>query len=109
MRRLGYLVFGFTPMLAAAAFAQALNIGIKDGTFVQAQAGGPMSGQVRSDGVDRMNEQGKPEVPTVFPAAPDKGKDAYHAKGRKAKQDSSRNGSSQVRKGNKQQPKDSGG
>ena len=116
MRKLGYLVFGFTPMLTAAAFAQALNMGIKEGTFMQAQAGGPMSGQGQagqtgSGGMDRMSEQGKPDVPTVFPAESDKGKDkgGYHAKDRKAKQDPPRDRSSQVRKDSKQQPKDSGG
>jgi hypothetical protein len=116
MRRLDYIAIGFTSMLTAAAFAQALNGGIKEGPFMQAQAGGPMSGQGQmgqngSGSMDRMNEQGKPDVPTVFPAESGKGKDkgGYHAKDRKAKRDQPRDSSSQVRKDSKQQPKDSGG
>jgi hypothetical protein len=113
MRRLDYIVIGFTSMLTATALAQALNGGIKEGTFMQAQAGGQMSGQGQtgSGGMDRMNEQDRRDVPAVFPAESDKGKDkgGYHAKDRKAKQDPPRDSSSQVRKDSKQQPKDSGG
>lgn len=117
MRRLSYLVFGFTPMLSAAAFAQALNMGIKDGTFMQAQAGGPTSGKGQTGqtesggGMDRMNEQGKPYDPMASPAASNKGKDkgGHRAEDRKAKQNPARDSSSQVRKDSKQQPKDSGG
>jgi len=113
MRKLKYIVIGFSSMLTAAAFAQALNMGIKEGPFMQAQAGGQMSGQgqMGSGNMDRMNEQGKPDVPAVFPAESDKGKDkgGYHAKDRKAKQDPPRDSSSQVRRDSKQQPKDSGG
>jgi hypothetical protein len=113
MRRLSYLAFGFTPMLTAAAFAQALNMGIKEGTFMQAQAGGQngqgQAGQTGSGGMDRMNEQGKPNDPMGSPAAADKDKGGYHPKNRKAKQNPARDSSSQVRKDSKQQPKDSGG
>jgi len=111
MRKLSIIVIGLTPMLTAAAFAQAPNAG--DEIIVQAQAGGQMNGQGQTSqpapsGMDRMNEQGKPYDPTASPAASDKDKAGYQAKERKAKQDPSRDNPSQVRKDGKQ-PKDSGG
>jgi len=113
MRNLNYLVLGVTSMFAAAALAQS-HVSIKDGTFVLAQAGNPMSGQGRtgqpgSGDMDRPNEQGKPVEPMASPRTSDKDKGGYHTENRKAKQDPARDSSSQVRKDSKQQPKDSGG
>ena len=112
-RSLNYLVLGFTSMFTAAAVAQS-QVGIKDGTFVQAQAGNPTSGQGRtgqpgSGDMDRMNEQGKTGVPMTSPLISDKDKGGYHAEDRKVKQDPAKESSSQVQKGSKQQTKDSGG
>jgi len=115
MRSPNYFVLVFTSLFAAAALAQS-HAGIKDGTFVQAQAGNPMSGQGRtgqpgSSDADRPNEYGKPVEPMASPLTSDKDKDkeSYHTEERKAKQDPARESSSQVRKSSKQQPKDSGG
>src|SRR5258708_17327914 len=101
MRKLSTIVIGLTPLLAAAAFAQAPNAG--DEIIVQAQAGGQMNGQGQTgqpapSGIDRTNEQGKPYDPMASPAASDKDKGGYQANERKAKQDPSRDKPSQRRK-----------
>jgi hypothetical protein len=112
MRSLNYIVLGFTPMLAVAAFADALNVGIKEGMIVQAQAGGQVNGQTGQGGsagnMERINDQGKTKEPMTLDKDKDQG--AYPVRGRDAKQDPARDGSSsQVRKGKKDLPKDSGG
>jgi len=109
MRRLNFIVLGFTPMLAMAAFAEALNVGMKEGMIVQAQAGGPGNGQAGraapGGDMDRVNDQGKTKEPMSFDKDKDHGR--YSTRGRDAKQDPARDGSSsQARKGRKEMPKD---
>jgi hypothetical protein len=112
MRSLTYIVLGFMPVFASAAFAEALNIGMKEGIIVQAQAGGQVNGQTGQAGpagsMERMNDQGKTKEPMSYDKAKEQG--AYPARGRDAGQDPARDGSSsQARKPKKDLPKDSGG
>jgi len=111
MRNLNYLVLGVTSMFAAAALAQS-HVSIKDGTFVLAQAGNPMSGQGRtgqpgSGDMGRSNEQGKPVEPMASPLTSDKDKGGYHTQRRGTKQDP-QDPSSQARKGKVEESKPSG-
>jgi len=119
MRKLKYIVLGFTPLFAAAAFAQAPGTGIQDRTIVQAQAGGPTSSPGQTGGQDpmgsgamnRTNEgkAGDPMTPTYtspMTSGKDKANGAYRARGRNAKQDSQND--VQARKSKKQESKESG-
>jgi hypothetical protein len=112
MRSLKYIVLGFTPMLAMAAFAEGLNVGMNEGMIVQAQAGGQVNGQTgqarQGGSMERMNDQGKTKEPSAYDK--DKDQSGYTVPGRDAKQDPARDGSSsQQHKGKKDLPKDSGG
>ena len=116
MRKLNYLVLGFTPMLTGAAFAQALNTGIKEPTIVQAQAGQMGSpgqagnGSMGTDSMSRGNE-GKTQDPMISDKDKQKKKGSYHMRGRNSGtpgSSSSQDPSPEARKGKMNEPKPSG-
>ena|SRR5262245_4865003 len=113
MRKLNYLVLGFTPMFTAVAFAQVLNTGIKERMIVQAQAGGQMGGQgqvgrdpMDKGGMEPMNE-GKSNDPMASDKDKNKHRGAYPMRGR-GKSDTMRESSTQTRKGKMEETKPSG-
>src|SRR6267142_2129101 len=120
MRKVNFIVLGFTSMFAAVAFAQTPNTGVKDGALVQAQAG-QMGGQGQTDqkapaGTDRMDTDrmdagryGDPMTsPVISGKDKDKGKGGYHAPGRSATRDPAHDSPSQARTGKKPESRESG-
>jgi len=115
MRKLNFIVLGFTSMFAAVAFAQTPNTGVKDGALVQAQAG-QMGGQGQTDqkapaGIDRMDARryGDPMTsPVISGKDKDKAKGADHPQGRSATRDPAQDSPSQARTGKKLESRESG-
>jgi hypothetical protein len=123
MRRVNFIVHGFTSisMLAALAFGQTPNTGVKkNGAFVQAQAG-QMGSQGQTDqkapaGTDRMDtdrmDAGRYGDPMTSPVISGKDKakarGAYHPQGRSARRDPAQDSPSQARMGKKQESRGSG-
>ena len=107
MRSLKYAVLGIAPLLAAGGFAQGLSVGVKNDAFMQAQAGGPM-GSDRPTNIP-MSEDGKGNTAGGSPAATNQDRDKTSTSAQSNKGNSTPTSGKQVRKGKKQQPKDSGG
>jgi hypothetical protein len=106
MQSLKYAVLGITPLLAAAGFAQGLSVGVKDGAFMQAQAGGPMgSGYAERPATNPMSDQSKGKTGTGS-ATSNQDKGSARSEGRK---DNPTQTGPEARKDKKQQPKDSNG
>jgi hypothetical protein len=120
MRKLNFIVNGFTAisMSAALAFAQTPNKGVKNGAFVQAQAG-QMGSQGQTDqkapaGTDRMDtdrmDAGRygDQITSPVISGKDKAKGGYHAQGRSARRAPARDSPSQARMGKKPEARESG-
>jgi len=116
MRKLNYLVLGFTPMLTAVAFAQALNTGIKERMIVQAQAGQMGSqgqtgnGSMGTDSMSRGSE-GKTQDPMTSDKDKQKKKSGYHTRSPNSGtpgSNSMQDPSPEARKGKMDTPKPSG-
>lgn len=103
MRKLNYLVLGFTPMFTAVAFAQVLNTGIKERMIVQAQADGRSETRspMGTGGNDRVDENKSKDMTSDMnkDKHKDKHKGGYGMRSRSGKQDTPQDFSSQARKG----------